>query len=133
MILLTVFHHFFSGKEVDSAFQVRIAFVPVFCTVISAFIAMDDLIAALTEDVDIFCSYSLRDLYIGSVHCSKCESAVKHKLHISGSGSFFGSEADLFRKITGRNHFFSSSNIVVFHKNKLHPWSDIRVVGNNFG
>ena len=133
MLFMSIFQHFFSGKEVDGPFQVGVAFVPVFCTVISFCIAVDDLIAALAEDVDIFCSNCLRNFYIGSVHSSQCESAVEHKLHISGSGSLFGSKADLLGKITGRDHSFSGSNIIVFYKNKLHPWRYVRIVGNDFG
>ena len=88
MFRLSVFHHFFPGEEVDGAAQVGIPFVPVGRTVIALCVAVDNLFAALTEDVDIFLSNRLADLHVGAVHCSEGQRAVQHELHVSCSGGF---------------------------------------------
>ena len=42
--------------------------------------------------------------------------------------SIFGSKTDLLGEITCRDHHLSSRNIVVFYKDKLHPFGNFRVI-----
>ena len=99
MFLIAEGEHFFAGEEVNRTTKVRVCLVPVFCTVITDCIAVDDLFAALTKDIDVVVSDCFGDLHVCTVHGSESQGTVQHEFHVSGSGCFFGSKADLFRKI----------------------------------
>ena len=131
MFFISIFQHFFTGKEIDGTMKVRVCFIPAFCTVVTGCIAVNNLLAALTKDVNIVISDSFGNFYICTIHGSKSQCTVQHEFHVSGSGCFFGSKADLFRKITCRNHFFCCRNIVVFYKCKLQISGNFRVRTDN--
>ena len=89
---------------------------------------MDDLFAALTKDIDVVVSDCFGDLHVCTVHGSESQGTVQHEFHVSCSGCLFGSKADLLREIAGRDHHFSSRDVVVFYKDELHPFGNFRVI-----
>ena len=128
MFLIAEGEHFFAGEEVNRTTKVRVCLVPVFCTVITDCIAVDDLFATLTKDIDVVVSDCFGDLHVCTVHGSESQGTVQHEFHVSCSGCLFGSKADLLREIAGRDHHFSSRDVVVFYKDELHPFGNFRVI-----
>ena len=85
IFLMPCGQHLRTGQEIHSAADVRITLIPLRSNLVPGFIAMDDLIRALTEDINILLSDLLADLDIRAVHCAKRQRAVKHKLHVAGT------------------------------------------------
>ena len=69
-----------------------------------------------SKDKGIFFSHFFYDLNIGTIHCTKRWCTIKHKFHISGSGSFFTCRRNLLRYIRCRKNNLSITYTIVFNK-----------------
>ena len=94
---------------------------------------MNDLIGALAKDVDVLLSDLLADLDIRTVHRTKGQRTVEHKLHVAGTRCFLGGKADLFGQIARRNQLFCCRHIVILNKHYLQPWGNLWILCNDSG
>ena len=67
------------------------------------------------------------DLHIGAVLGSQRHRSIQHKLHISGSGSLFGSQGNLLGNICSRDYLCRFGNIVVLQHDYLEVRTHLRV------
>lgn len=91
------------------------------CKIFRRFVRMflfhlDNLVACKTKDESVFFTSFFKDFDVSTVHCSECQSTVKHELHIRSSRSFVTCRRNLFRNICCRENLFSSCYAVVFYK-----------------
>ena len=120
--------HPLSVDKVYRAPEIGIRLIPFPCTVIPFLIEPDHLPAALPEDIDVLSSHTVRDLHICPVQRSKRDRSVQHELHVSGAGRLLGSKADLLGQVTGRDHLFRGSHIIVFDQHDLDPLGNLRIL-----
>ena len=60
---------------------------------------INDLVSAHTEDECVLLTNFLNDLYVCTVHGSKCRSTVQHELHVTCTGSLFTCSRNLLGNI----------------------------------
>ena len=56
---------------------------------------LDNRFRVFTKDIDVIITYQLMDFHVGTVRGAQCHRTVKHELHVTGTGSFFGSQGNL--------------------------------------
>ena len=59
------------------------------------------------------------DLHIGAILGSQSHCSVQHKLHVSSSRGFFGSQRNLLWDIAGRDQLLCFGHIIIFHHHNL--------------
>ena len=120
MFLFTKLQHRLADNKIYILFNISISLINCSGIVIHLLIMLDNFITGLTKDINIILANQITDLHICSVHSTKSNSTIQHKLHVSSTACLLGSQGNLLGNIAGRDQFFSSTYIVVFHHNKLH-------------
>ena len=83
-------------------------------------------LSAVPEDKDILLTYTLCDLYIGSIHSADRQCTIHHKFHISCSRCFHSCGRNLLTDICCRNQYLRNRYTIIFYENYLnfsvHIW-----------
>ena len=77
---------------------------------------VNDLVSAHTEDECVLLTNFLNDLYVCTVHGSKCRSTVQHELHVTCTGSLFTCSRNLLGNICCCKNQLSIGYSVVLNK-----------------